>query len=115
ICVALSILLECTESTGLPTVAREKSFDDNEKCGCLIVGLQGRAYVKPAHSPRYISTKLNMAVFEGDFLQVTESSKAMLACGGAFKELPSGVHPVPCSSGDDGPIGVGTRIVDPAM
>lgn len=114
ICIALSMVLECTVSTGLPAALREKALDENETCGCLIVGLLGNSYVKPARSPRYIPLKLNMAVFGGTFLQVSASSKAMLACGSAFKELTSGVYPVPCNSGEGVPIPVGKKIVDPA-
>src|SRR6185436_10309290 len=58
--------------------------------------------------------KLNMAVFRGSSLHVTESSKAMLACGTATKELTTGVYPVPCTPGEPCPILMGTRIVDPA-
>lgn len=112
LCIALSIAFEFAVSTAFPTASR--AFDTNEKCGCLIVGVLGKAYVKPARSPRFIPLKLNMAVFGGTNLHVTESSKAMLACGTSYKELTPGVHPVPCSPGDPSPIWVGTRIVDPS-
>src|SRR6185295_11457465 len=111
--IALSIVLEFAVSIAFPTASR--AFDENEKCGCLIVGVLGKAYVKPARSPRFIPLKLNMAVFGGSNLHITESSKAMLACGTATRELTSGVHPVPCTPGDPSPIWMGTRIVDPSM
>ena len=44
ICIALSMVLECTVSTGLPAALREKALDENETCGCLIVGMLGRSY-----------------------------------------------------------------------
>ena len=112
VCVVLLILLGCAESGGWPKLAAEPSANQTPKCGCLIVALQGKTYVKPANSGKYALAKPRMPVFEGDLLRVAESSKATLNCGQGSTELSSGIHPVPCKSGPGTPIEFGNRIVD---
>lgn len=115
LCAVLSILLESIGSSGLPIPAREQSPDENERCGCLIVGLQGKADLRTENSAKFVSAQPNMTVFVGDSLRVGVSSKITLHCGEGYKELTSGVHPVQCNPrAMGGPFLIAGRIFDSA-
>jgi len=114
LCTVLLVTLLCNPIGGSPTPVPERSPHENEKCGCLIIDLQGKAYVRPENSMKSVSLLPNMAVYAGDFVRVAESSRVRLVCGEVFEELTSGVHSVPCTA-DKQLMRIGDRLVDSSM
>src|SRR5437660_4367142 len=90
----LLIATECIASTGFPASASAQS-DENVRCGCLIVGLQGKAKVTPPNSWKAVAAAPNMPVFSGDTVDVAESSRVSLICGEAHTshEWTVGINP----------------------
>lgn len=111
----LFITTGCVASVGIPASACAQS-DSDVRCGCLIVGLQGKAKITPENSSQLVPAAINMSVFTGDLVHVDPSSLVNLICGEAntVHPLTAGHHGVPCGVGDRGPaIWIGGRAFDP--
>lgn len=112
ICAVLFMTTVCVASIALPTA---EPADENDRCGCLIVSVQGKANVTPENGWKAVPAALDMPVFTGDLVEVAESSRVRLICGEANKayEWTAGSYGVPCGTGDRGAIWIGGRVVDP--